>query len=233
MAVGVAHDFNNLLASVAGNNKIVLRRAELDPELTENLRQIQESAEQAVELTGKVLIYSGRAPLDLQPVNLSALLRELEPSLGTLVPDAVHIECRVRDDVPPVEGDRQQIRQLVVNLVANAGEAIVDREGAVTVSTGIEECDRATLDEVCSGGAPPEGQYVFIEVSDPGSGIPEHVQPKIFDPFFSTKIRGQGLGLAVAFGVARGHGAAIKVKTTPGKGSTFRVLFPCLRRTST
>ena len=227
MAMGLAHDFNNLLAAVSGNNSIVQARAELDEELAENVRQIQESAEQAIELTAKVLMYSGKAPLFPLPLSIDSLLEEIKPAIEDAVPRPVSVECRTAGTLPRVEGDREQIRQMVMALVANAAEAIVDREGLVTVSTGMAECDRRTLDAGYGDGPLPEGPYAYIEVEDTGCGVSKKVQARMFDPFFSTKIRGQGLGLAVAFGVVRAHRGCIRVRTARGEGSTFTALFPC------
>jgi CheY-like chemotaxis protein len=129
-----------------------------------------------------------------------------------------------------VDADASQLRQVVMNLVVNASEAIGERSGVITLSTGAMDCDRAYLSESWLDEQLPEGMYVFIEVADTGSGMDAETRARIFDPFFTTKFTGRGLGLAAVLGIVRGHRGAIKVYSELGKGTTLKVLFPASQR---
>jgi two-component system cell cycle sensor histidine kinase/response regulator CckA len=130
------------------------------------------------------------------------------------------------DDLPPVEADAAQIRQVVMNLLTNASEAIGDREGVVTVRTGVADVDGDWLARTYAGAPLAPGRYVFLEVDDTGVGMDEATQRKIFEPFFTTKFTGRGLGLAALLGIVRGHHGAVRVRSAPGAGSTFRIVLP-------
>src|SRR5208337_153343 len=131
-------------------------------------------------------------------------------------------------DLPSVLADATQLRQVVMNLITNASEAIGELSGSVTLSTGVMDCDVAYLKGAVdySNNAVGPGQYVYLEVSDTGCGMDAETVPRIFDPFFTTKFMGRGLGLAAVMGIVRGHKGAIRISSEPGKGTTFRVLFP-------
>jgi CheY-like chemotaxis protein len=139
----------------------------------------------------------------------------------------VVLEYSLADDLPAVEGDATQLRQVAMNLITNASEAIGDASGFVAVHTGTVDATRAYLDQALLGEDVPEGRYVFVEVTDSGAGMDAGTIARIFDPFFTTKFTGRGLGLAAVLGIVRGHSGAVRVSSTPGKGTTFRVLLPC------
>jgi len=130
-------------------------------------------------------------------------------------------------DLPTVTADATQLRQIVMNLVINASDAIGERSGVIAISTGVLHADRAYLTETHLSPGIPEGRYVFLEVSDNGAGMSAETKAKIFDPFFTTKFTGRGLGLAAVLGIVRGHRGAMKVYSEPGRGSTFKLLLPC------
>jgi CheY-like chemotaxis protein len=125
-----------------------------------------------------------------------------------------------------INADPTQIRQVTMNLISNAAEAIGERPGVITVRTGEMQADRAYLSETYLGAEVEEGSYVYLEVSDTGCGMNEGIKAKIFDPFFTTKFSGRGLGLAALLGIARSHRGTLAVDSAPGQGTTFRVLFP-------
>jgi CheY-like chemotaxis protein len=129
--------------------------------------------------------------------------------------------------VPTVEADETQLRQIVMNLITNASDAIGARSGYITVRTGAQYADRQFLRSAYIDDELPAGLYAFVEVTDTGVGMSEETMARIFDPFFTTKFTGRGLGLAATLGIVRGHRGTIKVESTPGEGTTFRVLLPC------
>jgi len=133
-------------------------------------------------------------------------------------------------NLPALHGDGTQVRQVVMNLITNAAEAIGDNPGTLTVRTGVRECSRAYLADAYLNDGLPEGHYVFLEITDTGCGMNEETLDKLFDPFFSTKFTGRGLGLAAVLGIVRGHEGAIRVDSKPGRGTTFTVLFPSAGR---
>jgi two-component system cell cycle sensor histidine kinase/response regulator CckA len=135
--------------------------------------------------------------------------------------------CELDESVPPVKADPSQIHQTVINLITNASEALGDKGGVVTITTGAIECDAEYFADSYLGEELPEGTYAYIEVTDTGCGMSEEMIEKIFDPFFTTKFMGRGLGLAAVLGIVRGHRGAIKIQSEPGKGTVFRILFPC------
>jgi CheY-like chemotaxis protein len=146
--------------------------------------------------------------------------------LAVSISRKVEMRLDIAADLPLIEADASQIQQVIMNLIINASEALGDDSGAIAVSAGTMECDRAYLNGMISGERLPEGRYVFLEVTDTGCGMDEETQRKIFDPFFTTKSGGRGLGLPVILGIMRGHGGAIGIRSALGKGTAFRLVFP-------
>jgi CheY-like chemotaxis protein len=142
----------------------------------------------------------------------------------------IELRLDLERDLPAFEADRGQVQQVFTNLVLNAAEAMGGQEGLVTVRTGVQEVEEGQTELQSANGELPAGRYVFLEVRDTGCGIDEAIQARMFDPFFSTKFVGRGLGLAAVAGIARGHNGAVRVTSAPGKGSCFRVLFPARAR---
>jgi CheY-like chemotaxis protein len=168
-------------------------------------------------------------------VNLSEFTRDIVTLLESSIPRTVQLHLELPADVPPVDADIAQLQQLIMNLVINAGEAIGDAPGVVTVRTGVREFAHGRIPASLSESGIVPGRYVFLQVTDTGSGMDEITKQRIFDPFFTTKFTGRGLGLSSAQGIVRGHGGAIDVESSPGRGSAFTVLLPesLLRRTRT
>jgi PAS domain S-box-containing protein len=225
LAGGVAHDFNNLLVGVLGNASLLETMLQ-NTEQIELARQIQDAAERAAVLTRQMLAYSGRGRFVVEPVDLAAEIDQILELLKSSVPKQVELVVHSSGGIPRVEMDRSQFQQLVINLVTNGAEAIRANSGTVTVSTYVQTLETAEGTPYQSGPPLPPGRYVVIEVRDTGIGMDTATQAKIFDPFFSTKFTGRGLGLAAAQGIVRGHNGAIQVSSTPGSGSIFRVFLP-------
>jgi nitrogen-specific signal transduction histidine kinase len=226
LAGGIAHDFNNIVMTILGNADLAERALSLDSPARENLHEITQSAKRAANLCQQLLAYSGKGRFVKRTLDLNAVILEMEQMLNLSISKKASIRFALAPNLPPLEADLSQIQQVVMNLVINASEAITATSGVITVSTGSQCCDRTYLREMWSGQDLPEGLYDFIEVADNGCGMDETVRARIFDPFFTTKVTGRGLGLAAVMGLVRGHNGAIKVYSEPGRGSTFKLLFP-------
>ena len=188
------------------------------------------SAERAAVLTRQLLAYAGKGRFVIQPLDLSDLVREISSLLETSIPRTVQVRLQLQDPLPPIEGDAAQIQQLIMNLVINGAEAIGDdKTGTVIVSTRVQEVDEAYIHQTLAPEEIPSGEYIALEVHDTGCGMDEATMSRIFDPFFTTKFAGRGLGLAATTGIVRGHRGALKVYSSPGKGSSFKVLFPVFK----
>jgi CheY-like chemotaxis protein len=192
----------------------------------ENLAEIEAATSRAAELTSQMLAYSGKGRFTLQPVNLSRVGEEIANLLETVIPKKTAIQFNLPSDLPAIEGDPAQIRQVAMNVITNASEAIGEGGGAIKIGTGVVDADRTYLSGTYFDDHLPAGRYVYLEVSDTGCGMSVETQAKIFDPFFTTKFIGRGLGLAAVIGIVRAHHGALKVSSQLGAGSTFRLLFP-------
>ncbi|HOD49656.1 MAG TPA: PAS domain S-box protein [Candidatus Hydrogenedentes bacterium] len=234
MAGGIAHDFNNLLMGVLGNAAIVLDELAENVPIRKNVAQIEKAARRAAELTRQMLAYSGKGRFVIETLNLNVVLEDMRPLLESAVTKKAEIVFELAPDVPFIEGDAAQLRQLVVNLAMNASEALEDHPGTVTLRTGFLHCAKDDLSSTYLEEEHPEGDYAYFELSDTGCGMSEETKAMLFDPFFTTKFTGRGLGLAAALGIIHGHRGAVKVESKLGEGTTVRVLFPCsqLARTS-
>ena len=226
LAGGLAHDFNNLLTIILGNARIALLDLPPGSPAVARLAEVETATSRAAELTNQMLAYSGKGRFILQAVNLSRLAEEVAHLLQTVIPRTTAIQFNLPGDLPSIDADPAQIRQIVMNLITNAAEAIGEGGGAIRVSTGVVDADQTYLSGTYFDDHLPAGRYVYLEVADTGCGMSPETQTKIFDPFFTTKFTGRGLGLAAAIGIVRAHRGALKVTSQPGLGSTFRLLFP-------
>jgi signal transduction histidine kinase/CheY-like chemotaxis protein/ABC-type amino acid transport substrate-binding protein len=226
LAGGIAHDFNNLLVGVLGHAE--LARMELDPDspLAERLGHIETAALRASELTNQMLAYSGKGRFLVESVDLTRLVREMAQLLDVSISKKAQLRYEFSPHTPAIDADQAQIRQVVMNLLTNASEAIGDQEGQITIRIGTTRAAANDLTGSAGGVAPPPGDYVFLEVVDTGCGMDDDTAARIFDPFFTTKFTGRGLGLAATLGIVRSHGGGVRIRSTPGAGSIFTVLFP-------
>ena len=227
LAGGIAHDFNNLLTGILGNAELALMELPAASPARQSIEEVKHVAVRASDLTNQMLAYSGRGLFVVETLDLSRLVEDMARLLQVSVQKNVVLKLALADGLPPVDVDAAQIRQIVMNLVTNASDSIGERTGAVTVSTGLTHADPDDLRQTHLAEDMPEGYYVYLEVADTGCGMDEQTRSKLFDPFFTTKFTGRGLGLAAALGIVRGHRGAIRVDSSPGQGSTFRVLLPC------
>ena len=212
LAAGVAHDFNNLLVSVLGNASLAQEFLPADNPAAGLLDGIIKAGEKAAVLTRQMLAYSGQGRFLVEAVDLSEMAAEAGAAMRESVPGNVALRLDLQTELPTVQADRRQMRQVFANLVLNAAEAMGNAGGEVMVKTGVEDVDTAP--------------YVKLEVRDTGCGMDEATKARIFEPFFSTKFTGRGLGLAAVAGIVRGHKGAIRVESAPGGGACFTVLLP-------
>ncbi len=228
---GIAHDFNNLLVGMLGNAELVLSGlAEGTPE-HQAVSEIEKAASRAAELTHQMLAYAGRASFEVKPVRLNALIEEMKPLLASMISKKALVRYRLGEDFPLLEGDPSQLRQVVMNLIINAAEALEEKEGLVRVKTGVTEISGDQLRKAYLAEDLPAGPYAYLRVSDNGSGMDEETRNRIFDPFYTTKFAGRGLGLAAVLGIVKSHHGAIRVETAAEKGTTFTLYFPIVEVT--
>ncbi len=226
LAGGVAHDFNNLLAAILGHVALARKEIPVASPARRHLDKAASAVERAADLTRQMLAYSGHGHFVVRPTDLGALVSENLPLLEVALPKGVKLASELDPALPAVNADVGQLQQVLMNLVINAAEAIGGRPGTVTVKTALR--DVAASDHAlwrASGEPLAPGRYVALEVADDGPGMDAATADRIFEPFFSTKFTGRGLGLAVVLGVVRGHHGALSVESAPGRGTRFRLLF--------
>ncbi len=226
LAGGIAHDFNNLLLAVLGHASIARAQLPAGSGAHESLAAIEVGARRCADLANQMLTYAGRSEAVLQPVDANEQARELDRLLRASVPHHIELLFDLGEELPPVLADPAQLRQVLLNVITNAADAIGPVPGTVTLTTR-----RRTIgagDEiVCVVGDVIEaGEYVELRVDDTGAGMDEETRQRIFEPFFTTKQAGHGLGLAAAAGIIHSHSGAIELHSRPGEGSSFRILLP-------
>jgi PAS domain S-box-containing protein len=226
LAGGVAHDFNNLLAAILGHASLALKELPAGSSARRHVEKAAGAVERAADLTRQMLAYSGRGHFVVRPTDVNALVRENLPLLEVAVPKSVRLETRLDPGTPLVDADMGQIQQVLMNLVINGAEAVGERGGTVTVSTGVRTVTASDHPLWRASGQPLlPGRYVSLEVRDDGPGMDADTVDRVFEPFFTTKFTGRGLGLAAVLGVVRGHQGALSVDSAPGRGTVFRILF--------
>ena len=226
LAGGIAHDFNNLLTGILGNANLAAVELPANSAVRSHLELIVTESRRAADLCNELLAYSGRGRFAVESLDLCRLVEETSRMLKVSVGSKAVLQFHLAKELPAVDADAAQIRQVIINLVINASEAIGGNRGDIIISTGWLRADRVYLDAVPASSALPEGDYVFLDVSDTGCGMSAETLSRIFDPFFTTKYTGRGLGLASALGIVRSHKGALLVESKPGRGSTFRMLLP-------
>lgn len=226
---GIAHDFNNLLTGVLGHANLARFSLHDGQEaVSQALDQIERSAQRAADLCKQLLAYAGKGRFHVQPLHVSRLVEEMSHLLVLSITQKASLDLQLNDNLLPVMGDATQLRQVVMNLVINAAEAMPTGRphGVITLRTRMIRATSEYLHRASFQEDVPEGEYVELEVSDNGVGMNHETQTRIFDPFFTTKFTGRGLGLAAVLGIMRSHRGAVSVFSEPGRGTTFRLLFP-------
>jgi PAS domain S-box-containing protein len=228
---GIAHDFNNVLGGILAEAELAAIQLAEGESPIDGLQRISTVARRGAEIVRELMIYSGQDKLDpIEPLDLSGLVEEMLELLKISISKHAVLKTDLQRDLPAVRGRASQIRQIVMNLIINASEAVEERRGVIKVTTS-----RIVMTQESRTDSPPQlpaGDYVNLEVSDTGVGMTEELQAKVFDPFFTTKFAGRGLGLAVVQGIVRDHGGAINLVSAPGQGTTFGIFLPCIGETA-
>ncbi len=226
LAGGIAHDFNNLLMGILGNVELARMHVPDRSPAIVNIDEIERSAKRAAELSRQMLAYSGKNTFLSERIDLSEMVNEMEYILKAGTAERAALKYDLTSDLPAILGDSPQIRQVIMNIITNAVESISEKNGIISITTGAMECSRDYLKATVLDEELPEGTYVFIEVADTGCGMDEPTLSRMFDPFFSTKFTGRGLGLAAVLGIVRGHKGALTIYSETGRGTSFKALFP-------
>ncbi|MCC5877233.1 MAG: PAS domain S-box protein [Candidatus Sumerlaeia bacterium] len=226
LAGGIAHDFNNLLVGIMGSASLASTELQEDSPAHDAIKLIEKSARRAADLTRQMLAYSGRGRFVVEAVNLTHLVAEMAHLLEASISKKARLCFDYTESLPAIEGDLTQIRQIVMNLIMNASDSLEDRNGMIHIRTGTFETDEDYFRKTWVDDNQTPGPYVYLEISDTGIGMDRETLDRIFDPFYTTKNAGRGLGLAAVLGIVRGHKGFIKVYSEPGNGTTVRVGFP-------
>jgi len=226
MAGGIAHDFNNLLMALLGN--LELARMDISPfsPAVTYIDGALQASRRAADLTRQMLAYSGKGRFVITDINISELVEENYHLFKASLAKSAILKLEVSKNLPAMEGDPGQIQQIIMNLITNASEAIGDREGVITLATGLENCRQSYLVKSRLDEIPQAGRFVYIDIRDTGCGMDKETQDKLFDPFFTTKFTGRGLGMSAVMGIVKSHRGAIIVDSIKDRGTSIKVLFP-------
>lgn len=228
MAGGIAHDFNNQLMVALGNMELALINTDRDSKAKDKILRSIQACQKCANLSNQLLAYTGQKYFQSEHVDLKKVVNcELE-TLRSSIPESITMDVRQSTDVPLFWGNTDLIKRIVINLVTNSAEAIGDETGQLVIRTGFIDCDNTCLSQSRLDQKPEPGLFVFLEVSDNGCGMDRETQSSMFDPFFSTKFWGRGMGLAETIGTVRSHQGAIMLESEPNQGTTVRVLFPAI-----
>ena len=226
LAGGIAHDFNNLLAAILANLNLAQFTLPEGGKAAHYLKQVENTVLRAADLTRQMLAYSGRGAFVIQTLDLNQVAGDIAQLLKATLSKKVDLLFSLGEDLPHIDADIAQLQQVIMNLVTNASEAIGDQEGVIHLETRAEHLDAATIETCFPGQDLAPGRFVAFRVADTGCGMEAEVLERIFEPFFSTKFSGRGLGLSALRGILKGHRAGIRIQSEPGRGSDFKVYFP-------
>ncbi|VAX32498.1 hypothetical protein MNBD_NITROSPIRAE02-218, partial [hydrothermal vent metagenome] len=230
LAGGIAHDFNNILTAILGYADLILLNDKLSPEVANKVRVIETSARQASQMVSKLLSFARRGGVESVPFRINSVIEDTMSMVSRLVPRDIELRKELDNSIPPVEGDVNQIEQVLMNLIINAKDAMPDG-GAITITTGRVEIKHNSLDIPATI---KSGEYIHITVTDTGTGISEKDLPHIFEPFYTTKEKGKGtgLGLAMVYGIIKEHGGYITVESRAGHETKFNIYLPISKKQS-
>lgn len=227
LAGGIAHDFNNYLMAILGNAGLALLEVPDGSPAARFIKQVETAASRASDLTKELMVYAGRRKPSLLPVNLSDLVLEMSGLMRSVISKRALFQYQLANDLPLIEGDSSQLRQVIMNLLTNASDALGENGGVISLRTQtVRFRPHADADLFLGENLRRSELYVAFEITDTGNGMDEETRRRLFDPFFTTKRKGRGLGLAAVLGILLGHGAAVELESFPEKGTTFRLFFP-------
>ncbi len=228
LAGGIAHDFNNSLVAILGNAELAMSSLTAESPVYGQLQDIDRASQRAAELAQQLLAYAGKGRFAITHLTLNDLLASMTNVFDSSIAKNAVITYDYAQNLPPVEGDETQLRQVAMNLITNASEALGGQAGTINVATGTLSADRIPRTKVLLGEDLPTGPCVFLRITDTGCGMDHKTQQRIFDPFYSTKFTGRGLGLAALLGIVRGHHGAVGLQSEPGEGTTVTIYLPVL-----
>jgi two-component system, cell cycle sensor histidine kinase and response regulator CckA len=231
LAGGIAHDFNNILTGILGCSSLGLMYTEPDSPVAANFRMIEKAATRAADLTRQMLAFSGKGRFQIETIDLNQLLQDMSPLLVTSALQKASFSFELDPNIPAIEADASQMRQVVMNLVVNASEAIGEKGGDIVIRSYSKVCDSGDAKDAWICENVGKGRYVVLEIADTGCGMDQETMGRIFDPFFTTKFTGRGLGLSAVLGIIKGQQGSIKIKSEPGSGTVFSLLLPASDKT--
>ncbi len=226
LAGGIAHDFNNILLAVLGNADLALEKLPKDSAAIENLRAIVSAAHKASDLCRQMLAFSGRGKFLTQNLDLNTMVKEIHNMLKMSINKKSSLRLELCELPTNVKGDPSQLQQVIMNLIINASEAMDNKSGIITISTGYMSLHGEEIHSFTGSEKLWPGTYCFLQVSDTGCGMDERTRLKVFDPFFTTKFTGRGLGMAAVLGIIKGHHGGIRIQSARGKGTTVTIILP-------
>ena len=229
LAGGIAHDFNNLLVGVLSNAELALQSLDDDARsagVQKRLEDIRQAALHASELTNQMLAYSGKGHFVVRAVCLNDMIRDMGQLLGAAISKKATIHYQLAAGLPWVAADVAQMRQVIMNLITNASEALGERAGNIWIRTGRQSLGDSGSPALYGPTKLEPGEYLYLEVTDDGCGMNEETRARLFEPFFTTKFTGRGLGLSAVQGIVRGHRGGIVLSTAEGAGTTITILLP-------
>ena len=228
MAGGIAHDFNNLLAVIIGNLELSSMQLDKKSTAATRIERAMQASLRAADLTQHMLAYTGRSVFELKPLDINLLVDENCTLYRSTIPKTITMKTELSPALPPALGDSGQLQQVVMNLITNAAEAIGSEPGSILIATGVLDCNQELLNHSKLEIKPPPGRYAYIDVTDSGCGMNEETKQRIFEPFYTTKFTGRGLGMSSVMGIIKSHNGAILLYSEPGLGSTFKILLPTI-----
>ncbi len=223
---GIAHDFNNLLTVILGHTDLSLHFTASNSSVYNSLKEIEKSAKRAADLCQQMLAYSGKEKIFIQPVNINQIIENMSQMINLSVSNRVEIEYKMKADISLIDGDISKIQQIVLNLIVNASESILDKTGTILIETGKINCNQEIFQKSIFSYNHTPGIFNFVCIKDNGCGIHSDIIDNIFDPFFSTKFTGRGLGLPAVLGLVKSHNGFITLETEENKGTEVKVYFP-------
>lgn len=228
LAGGIAHDFNNLLVSITGNIELALSKLDPNHEVVHLLRDADDGALQAARLTDQILTYAGKSNFQQTLFSFSDLVKSMSQLLSISISKKIRLFQELESDLPMIEGDETQIRQVVMNLITNASDAIGKNEGEITLSTSVVFQQEPPENPLFKSIRFEPRSFICFSVKDSGCGMDAQTKERIFEPFFTTKATGKGLGLAATLGIIRRHQGFLEIESVPNKGTTFKMFLPIL-----
>lgn len=226
LAGGIAHKFNNLLTGIIVGVDLAARDQAPGSDALAHLTTVRKASMLAAELCRQILAFAGHMTYEVRPLELNAEISDMKHLLEVPLPDEVALELDLAPGLPHIAADAGHVRQILLNLVTNAGEASADGPGRVTITTRVAELVPADVERLTGADGLEPGRYVVLEIDDAGCGMSEGSLARVHEPFFTTKFMGRGLGLSEVLGIVRAHGGGMVFESAPGAGTTVRVCFP-------